>query len=271
MTQLNSSLSIGIFDSGLGGLSILNEISKRLPEEHLLYLADSNNAPYGQKSPEVIVEISRRNTEFLLSKGCKLIVVACNTATTNAIDVLRNSYKVPFVGIEPAIKPAALNSINGRVGVLATKGTLSSALFSRTARKFTVNTKVTEVEGKGIVEAIESNTTHTIAFEKLLREQLKPFKVDGIDTLVLGCSHYPFIMLKIQKYLGQNVKIIDSGFAVAKQTEKILQHYNMQTTQDLNQQKGIHIYTNGTSDSALKSIINQLSIENYHCFDSPNN
>ena len=269
MTLVNSSLSIGIFDSGLGGLSILNEIRKRLPAEHLVYLADSRNAPYGEKSPETIVQISKRNTEFLLSKGCKLVVVACNTATTNAIDILRNTYKVPFIGIEPAIKPAALNSINGRVGVLATKGTLSSELFSRTAKKFTNNTEVIEIVGKGIVEAIESNSVHTKAFEKVLYNQLEPFKIAEIDTLVLGCSHYPFIMSKIQKYLGGKVKIIDSGFAVAKQTEKILELNKIKKHQKINQLKGICIYANGTSGSALRNIMGQLSIENYDCFDYP--
>lgn len=258
---------IGIFDSGLGGLSILNEIKNRLPLETLIYLADSKNAPYGEKKPEAIVQISKKNTEFLLSKGCKLIVVACNTATTNAISTLRKTYTVPFIGIEPAIKPAALNSTNGRVGVLATKGTLSSELFAETTKKYTANTQVVEIEGRGIVEAIESHTEGTDAFNQLLKQQLEPFKEAEIDTLVLGCSHYPFIIEQIQKHLGIGVKIIDSGFAVAKQTERVLKFNGIENCGDLNHENKVKIYTNGTSKAALKNILNQLGIKNYQQFN----
>lgn len=264
MAQPNSSSPIGIFDSGLGGLSILNEIRKRLPLEKLIYLADSKNAPYGEKPTASIVKISKQNTEYLLNKECKLIVVACNTATTNAINILRKNYNVPFIGIEPAIKPAALNSNNGRVGVLATKGTLSSELFSETTKKFTTNTQVVEVEGKGIVEAIESNISHTKAFNQLLKQQLMPFKEARIDTLVLGCSHYPFIIAQIQEQLGCDVNIIDSGFAVAKQTERVLNYYGLlEKHENLNRESKIKIYTNGTSEVALKNILKQFEIENY--------
>jgi len=266
MIQSYSSLPIGIFDSGLGGLSILNEIKKRLPQEKLIYFADSKNAPYGEKDPKVIIEISKKTTEILLSKGCKLIVVACNTATTNAISLLRKTYNVPFIGIEPAIKPAALNSKNGRVGVLATKGTLSSELFSETAKQFTANTQVVEVEGKGIVEAIESNTFNTKEFDQLLKEQLLPFKEAKIDTLVLGCSHFPFIVSHLQKHLGMEVNIIDSGFAVAMQTQRILQLHHLEIQENVKQQNSLSVYTNGTSIVALHTVLKQLKIESYRHF-----
>lgn len=266
MIQLNSSLPIGIFDSGLGGLSILNEIRIRLPHEQLLYLADTKNAPYGEKPAESILKISKQNTEYLLKKGCKLIVVACNTATTNAISILRKTYNVPFIGIEPAIKPAALNSHNCRIGVLATKGTLSSELFSETAKKFTANTQVVEVEGKGIVEAIESNAIHTKEFDQLLKQQLVPFKVAKIDTLVLGCSHFPFIVCQLQKHLGAEVNIIDSGFAVAKQTQNILQLHQLEIQEMAAQKKLLSIYTNETSTAALHTVLKQLKIQNYQHF-----
>ena len=128
---------IGIFDSGVGGTSIWKEVIKLLPNENTIYLADSMNAPYGEKSPEEIIALSLKNTEYLISKGCKLIIVACNTATTNAIDYLRKTYPIPFIGIEPAIKPAALLSKTGAIGILATKGTLTSKLFEKTAAEYT--------------------------------------------------------------------------------------------------------------------------------------
>ena len=139
---------IGIFDSGIGGTSIWKEIQALMPYENCIYLADSINAPYGEKSNEEIVQLSIKNTEYLIQRRCKLIVVACNTATTNAIDYLRNSYDIPFIGIEPAIKPAALNSKSKKVGILATKGTLSSALFHSTSQNHAAGIEVIERQGK---------------------------------------------------------------------------------------------------------------------------
>ena len=147
---------IGIFDSGVGGTSIWKEVTKMLPHESTIYLADSANAPYGEKSKEEIVRLSIKNTEYLLKRNCKIIVVACNTATTNAIDYLRSHYNVPFIGIEPAIKPAALQTKTKKVGVLATKGTLSSSLFHNTSKLFADGITVLEQEGKGLVELIEA-------------------------------------------------------------------------------------------------------------------
>lgn len=267
MATNNSFSPIGIFDSGLGGLSILNEINKRLPKERLIYFADSKNAPYGEKPAEDIVNISKRNTDFLISKGCKLVVVACNTATTNAISLLRQTYNVPFVGIEPAIKPAAFKSKNSKVGVLATKGTLSSELFMKTAQKFTRHTKVVEVVGKGIVEAIENNTLNTEAFRRVLEEQLNPFVEADIDTLVLGCSHYPFISHLIQMVLGPDVNIIDSGYAAAKQTERILHSKDLLNTKHLEAKNKVTIYANGTSKLAFEGILKQLEISDYKYID----
>jgi len=153
---MNSKQAIGIFDSGVGGLSIWNEITTLLPHERTIYLADSKNAPYGQKSKQTIIEFSIKNTELLIEKGCKIIVVACNTATTNAIDYLRSHYKIPFIGIEPAIKPAALQTKTNSIGILATKGTLSSALFHSTSKEFTEEILVIEQVGEGLVSLIES-------------------------------------------------------------------------------------------------------------------
>ena len=150
-----STQPIGIFDSGIGGTSIFKEVHELLRFEKIIYLADSANAPYGNKSKEEILNLSIKNTELLLKKGCKLIIVACNTATTNAIDYLRQNYNVPFIGIEPAIKPASLKSKSKVIGILATKGTLSSALFHKTSDLYTKDIKVIERVGEGLVPLIE--------------------------------------------------------------------------------------------------------------------
>ncbi|MGB5420396.1 glutamate racemase, partial [Algibacter sp.] len=152
---------IGIFDSGVGGTSIWQEIYALLPYEDTIYLADSINAPYGPKGKDAIIDLSIKNTEYLLSKNCKLIVVACNTATTNAIDYLRSKYDVPFIGIEPAIKPAALQTKTHAVGILATKGTLSSDLFSKTSNLFANQIQIVEQIGDGIVELIENGKLYS--------------------------------------------------------------------------------------------------------------
>jgi glutamate racemase len=217
-----NSKPIGVFDSGIGGISIWKEIISLLPNENTIYLADSKNAPYGQKSKEKITEFSIKNTELLLNKGCKLIVVACNTATTNAITVLRKKYNVPFIGIEPAIKPAALRTKTNRIGILATKGTLNSALFSKITDEFTNGIKVIEQIGEGLVPLIEAGEIDSIEMDNLLKKYLSNLLEKNIDYLVLGCSHYPFLIPKIKKIIGDKIKLIDSGEAVARQTKTIL-------------------------------------------------
>lgn len=217
---------IGIFDSGVGGLTIWKEITKLLPNESTIYLADSKNAPYGQKSKEQIIQLSVKNTEILIKKGCKIIVVACNTATTNAISYLRKNYKVPFIGIEPAIKPAALQTKTNAIGILATKGTLSSELFSQTSSKFASSITVIEQIGEGLVPLIEQNKVQSNQTKSLLEKYLTPMLKANIDYLVLGCSHYPHLIPEIKKIVGNKVTIIDSGEAVAKQTNTVLEKEN---------------------------------------------
>ncbi len=222
-----SNLPIGIFDSGIGGTSIWKEIQNLLPKEDTIYLADSKNAPYGEKPSEEILRLSIKNTEFLLNRNCKLIVVACNTATTNAIDYLRKTYKVPFIGIEPAIKPAALNSKSRTVGVLATKGTLTSNLFHSTSRNHANGIEIIEQQGKGLVELIEKGQLKNEATRVLLKQYLKPMMEKGIDYLVLGCTHYPYLIPLLKELLPNDVIIIDSGEAVARQTKAILEKYGI--------------------------------------------
>lgn len=247
--------AIGIFDSGIGGTSIASEIHKLLPNEDIIYLADSKNAPYGNKPKDSIVELSHKNTKKLIEVGVKIIVVACNTATTNAIKSLRKTYQLPFIGIEPAIKPAVLKTENQRIGILATRGTLASKLFSKTSKRYvSQHIKVIQIEGKGIVEAIESNQHNSPEFIERLNKQLRGFKDEDIDCLVLGCTHYPYIFNHIQTFLPK-VRIIDSGFAVANQTKNILQKNNL-----LNHEKkagSVLIYSNAENLNPVKHTIKE--------------
>src|SRR5690554_3206668 len=214
---------IGIFDSGIGGTSIWREIIKLLPNESTIYLADSKNAPYGQRSPEQILELSIKNMELLIKLGSKLIVIACNTATTNAIKELRQTYDLPIIKIEPAIKTAALNSRTRKVGVLATKGTLTSSLFHSTSYNHGNGIQILEQEGIGLVELIEKGEQNSLRIRMLLERYLLPMLKEGIDQLVLGCTHYPYLIPLLIDILPPTVKILDSGDGVSRQTRNVLQ------------------------------------------------
>lgn len=246
-----SKTPIGLFDSGIGGTSIWKEIHSLLPNEDTIYLADSKNAPYGQKSKDEIIALSIKNTEFLLEQGCKLIVVACNTATTNAIKELREKYDVPFIGIEPAIKPAAVHTKTQTIGVLATKGTLTSELFHKTVSNLK-DINVIEQVGYNLVTLIEEGKLESDEVRELLKAYLQPMIDANIDYLVLGCSHYPYLVPQIKKILPEGVKIIDSGEAVARQTKNVLDMFGL-----LNQ--SVHnttqvFYTN-TNPTVLETIL----------------
>lgn len=224
---MNKNKPIGIFDSGVGGSSIWQEIHKLLPLENTIYLADSKHAPYGNKSADEIIELSIKNTEMLVSMGCKIVVVACNTATTNAIIELRKKFDIPIIGIEPAIKPAALLSTTKRIGVLATKGTLGSALFSKTNKAFAKDVEVIEVIGNGLVQLIEAGNIYGTEMYYLLQEYIKPMLDANVDFVVLGCTHYPYLIPQLKKILPEHINIIDSGEAVARRTKILLQNLNL--------------------------------------------
>jgi len=243
---------IGVFDSGIGGLSIWKEIVSLLPNEDTIYLADSKNAPYGQKTKEEIIALSVKNTEYLINKGCKIIVVACNTATTNAIDYLRKNYNIPFIGIEPAIKPAALNTKTKQIGILATKGTLNSDLFSTTSDKFAEDIEINEQIGEGLVPLIEAGKINSNKMDALLKKYLTNLLEKNIDYLVLGCSHYPFLIPQIKKIIPTNIKIIDSGEAVARQTKTILLKNKLVNN---TKQKGKHQLFSNLDKTIIKPFI----------------
>jgi glutamate racemase len=251
--MMSNNFPIGFFDSGVGGTSVWKEVITLLPKEHTIYLSDSKNAPYGEKSKEEIIALCKKNTEFLLKKNCKLIVVACNTATTNAISFLRNTYDVPFIGIEPAIKPAALITKTKTIGVLATKGTLNSTLFEKTTNTFGKNIQIKETIGKGLVELIEAGKIDSIEMTSLLSLYLKPMSASNIDSLVLGCTHYPYLIPKIRTILGSKIKIIDSGIAVAKQTRTILTTHNLLNMNAVNQ--ALHTLYINKNKSVLENLL----------------
>jgi glutamate racemase len=249
---------IGIFDSGVGGSSIWQEIHQLMPFENTIYLADSKNAPYGNKSKVEITNLSIKNVDTLIEMGSKIIVVACNTATTNAIDTLRKKYSVPIIGIEPAIKPAALQSTSKSIGILATKGTLSSDLFHKTAEEFAKDISIVEIVGEGLVTLIEKGNLESPEMIGLLKKYTSPMIEAKIDYLVLGCSHYPYIIPQLKKLLPSNIKIIDSGEAVARQTKYVLTSLNLLQEEFVTPK--LQFYTNDTT-STLNYLLNNYSKE----------
>ena len=213
---------IGIFDSGVGGLSVFKEIRKLLPEQSYVYYSDNAHCPYGEKSREYIIDRARTITEFLLSKGCEIIVVACNTATAAAIATLREEYPVRFIGMEPAIKPAAKATQTGVVGVLATAGTLKATKYIDTRAKWAQGVTIVEHIGQGFVELVEKGILNGPDAESTVCASLKPLLDAGADTIVLGCTHYPFLSETIQKIAGDSIRIIDPAPAVARHLEEVM-------------------------------------------------
>ena len=207
---------IGIFDSGSGGLSVLREILKILPKERFLYYADTAFCPYGEKTPEFIQSRGRAITDYLLGEGADIIVVACNTATAAAISTLRKEYAVKFIGMEPAVKPAALSSESGVIGVLATAGTLKGSKYLTTKGLYEDNVKIVEHVGKGFVEIVENGELDGPKTMRVVRKSLQPLLDEGADRIVLGCTHYPFLRDVIQKIAGPSVQVIDPAPAVAR-------------------------------------------------------
>jgi len=243
---------IGIFDSGVGGTSIWKQIHDLLPYENTIYLADSKNAPYGEKYKDEIIKLSCKNTEILLKEKSKIIVVACNTATTNAIKELRVKYNnIPFIGIEPAIKPAALNSKTKKIGVLATQGTINSELFYKSTSYFS-DIEFVEQIGYRLVQLIESGNMYSKEMTNLLHKYLDPMIEQNIDFLVLGCTHYPYLIPQIESILPKHIQIIDSGKAVARQTKNILQQNELLSK---NTRKAKAIFYTNSEKKVLQNLV----------------
>lgn len=207
---------VGVMDSGVGGLSVLHHIRELLPAEDLLYVADSAHAPYGAKTPEQILARTRLIAEFLLAQGAKALVVACNTATAAAAAGLRQQFAVPIIAMEPAVKPAVAATQTGVVGVLATVGTLKSAQFAALLESYGHGVRVVTQAGVGLVEQVEQGVLDGSVTRQLLMTYLQPLLDEGADTLVLGCTHYPFLRPAIESLLQGRMVIIDTGAAVAR-------------------------------------------------------
>lgn len=210
-------VTIGVFDSGVGGLSILDEALQQLPHHNYIYFADSANAPYGNRSPEWIAERSLQICRYLLEQNCSAIVVACNTATAEAIAAIRSTLDIPIIGVEPGIKPAAMQSQNGVVGVLATEATLNSDKFNALLATLPQDCQFIKQAGAGLVPLIEAGQIETPEMHALLRSHLGPIQERGADTLVLGCTHYPFLKNIIRDIVGDSMELIDTSDAVVRQ------------------------------------------------------
>lgn len=219
---------VAVFDSGVGGLSVLRYLRAQLPHEQLIYLADQANVPYGSRSLAQIRAFSEAITRFLLGLGAKIIVVACNTASGAALTYLRQTFPdVLFVGMEPAVKPAARQTKSGKVGVLATAGTFESQRYEALMARFGQGVDVFENPCLGLVDLIEAGHLDGAETEGLLRACVTPMLAQGIDTLVLGCTHYPFVRPLLEKITGPRVTIIDPAPAVARQTGRVLQQHDL--------------------------------------------
>ncbi len=217
--------SIGIYDSGMGGLTILDAVRHLLPRESLIYLGDGKNCPYGSRSKEEVRRLADEAVGYLVSLGCKLVVVACNTATAAAIDYLRERYApMPIVGMEPAIKPACLETKSRVVGVLATKRSLDGELFRRTAAKYGADIEVITAAGRGFVELVESDREASDEAVAVVAEAIRPMLERGADRIVLGCTHYPFLRGALECAAeGSEVRFIDPSEAVARRVRSLLE------------------------------------------------
>jgi glutamate racemase len=242
---------IGVFDSGVGGLSVLKALQSRRSKMRYTYFADSLHAPYGSLDSNTLLTYSERIVSFLESQGADLIVVACNTLTTELIGELRSRFKLPFVGIEPAVKPAAAQSLNKCIGVLATERTLKSAGYRSTCQLYAADVTLVERVGAGLVEAIE----HLPWTSKELRERIKyftdEFRLHNIDTLVLGCTHYPLVESLFCELLGESVKVLSTAEAVAKRVEQL-------TPNTEGSQSELRLYTSGSAEH-LAQLVERLS------------
>lgn len=219
---MNNRRPIGVFDSGVGGLSVLKELQKLLPKEDFIFIADQAHVPYGEKTTSQLCRLAHNVSEFLLKKDAKLIVIACNTATCHTIDYLRKQFKVPFVGTVPAVKTAAEQTINKCIGVISTPATSESDYLGNLITNHAQGIKVINIGCTGLENAVEKGDINSKEVEALLKKYLEPIKKAEADAIVLGCTHYPFLKSKIRKHLGRDVKIIDSGKAISKRTLSLL-------------------------------------------------
>jgi glutamate racemase len=237
---------IGVFDSGVGGLSVLRAMRDQMPEESMVYFGDQGHVPYGPRSMEEIQKFSKGITRFLLEQNSKLIVVACNTASAAALKYLRGQFpEVPFVGMEPAVKPAAEITKTGKVGVLATPATFQGALYASVVERFGAGVEFFQHTCPGLVGQIENGELNSKSTRRILEDALTPMLEKNIDTVVLGCTHYPFAIPLIQEIVGQNVRVIDPAPAVSRQVRRLLEAKDLLSESD--QDGRMEFFTSGDS------------------------
>lgn len=264
MPKATANAPIGIFDSGIGGLSIAQEIAKHLPHERFIYFADTAHVPYGPRNDQNIRELTAQAIEWLYRKGCKVAVVACNTASAFSLDYLREHYgdNFPIIGLVPALKPAVLQSKSKTVAVLATPATFRGQLIKDVVEKFAQPSGVTviPVTCLDLVPFVESGAQMSAACLAILKDILQPVVDQGADYLVLGCTHYPFLKIAIQSIFGQKLTLIDSGLAVARQTARILIKNELLFEQNHESDVRIECYVSGNNAESLRPIL-QLLLE----------
>jgi glutamate racemase len=235
---------IGIFDSGIGGLSVFKEIRAQMPEEAVIYLGDQAHVPYGPRSLEEVRAFSEEVTRFLLARGAKIIVVACNAASAAALHTLRENFSdVPFVGMEPAVKPAVEQTKTGVVGVLATPATFQGSLYASVVERFATGVTVLQHVCPGLVKQIEAGELDAPETRAILEDALLPMLAQGIDTVVMGCTHYPFVIPQIRAICGPNVRVIDPAPAVARQVHRVLESNG--TKARAGDEAGVQFFTTG--------------------------
>ncbi|HJR80972.1 MAG TPA: glutamate racemase [Anaerolineales bacterium] len=244
---------IGVFDSGVGGVSVLKAIREQMPEESVIYFGDQGHVPYGPRSMEQIQSFSAAITRFLLEQGVKIIVVACNTASAAALRYLREKFPdISFVGMEPAVKPAAEHTQTSKVGVLATPATFQGALYASVVERFANGVELYQNTCPGLVQQIERGNLNGEETRRILEAALLPLLKKDIDTVVLGCTHYPFVIPLIQQIVGANVRVIDPAPAVAKQTGRVLEARGLRN--EPGSMGDVRFHTSGHPE-ALKSLL----------------
>ncbi len=254
-----STRPIGIFDSGVGGLTVWKTLLDAFPNESFVYFADTKNCPYGIKTDEEIIRLSDRITRFLIVKGCKIIVIACNTATSASVRFLRNKYEVPIIGIEPAIKPASLLSKTGNIGVLATQSTINGNHFKQTSGKYAKDKNVIIQVGYGLVEQVENNQINTSKTIQLIQGYIQPMLKADVDYIVLGCTHYPLLSSVIKKEIGdKQIILLEPSEAIAKQVEVILQRHQLKNKSKIN--RNTVVYTSSFSLNSVKNVLKLLEV-----------
>src|SRR5258707_3606124 len=253
---------IGIFDSGVGGLSVLRAIRAQMPEESVIYFGDQGHIPYGPRPMEQIRNFCEAITEFLLEKNAKIVVVACNTASAAALKYLREKFTdVQFVGMEPAVKPAAEHTSTGKVGVLATPATFQGALYASVVERFANGVELFQNTCNGLVQEIEQGNLDGEKTHKILDDALSPMLEKNIDTVVLGCTHYPFVIPLIQQIVGETVRVIDPAPAIARQVGRLLDSKELKNTSDSKGQS--QFYTSGdvhTVESVLPKLLGRSDL-----------